>query len=58
MCHTLGGKFRPLQLAGTDAAAIDDMLGQLDMLNPEMPPFHGTVEDRKALATFLSGATN
>ncbi len=58
MCHTVGGKFRPLQLAGTDAGAIDDMIGQLDMLNPEMPPFHGTAEQRKALATFLSSATN
>lgn len=57
MCHTVGGKFRPLQLAGTGADTIGDMLTQLDMLNPEMPAFHGTEQQRKALAEFLqSGA--
>jgi mono/diheme cytochrome c family protein len=58
MCHTVGGKFRPLTLAGTDPSAIDDMIGQLDMLNPEMPHFVGSTEQRKALATYLSAATN
>ncbi len=59
MCHTVGGKFRPLSLAGTDADSIDGLLQQLDSLNPEMPHFQGTERDRKALAVFLqSGATN
>lgn len=57
MCHTVGGSFRPLSLAGTDADSIDGMLAQLDSLNPEMPTFHGTERERKALAVFLqSGA--
>ncbi len=59
MCHTVGGKFRPLSLAGTDADSIDGLLQQLDSLSPDMPPFHGTEAERKALAGFLqSGATN
>ncbi|HZD32201.1 MAG TPA: c-type cytochrome [Candidatus Angelobacter sp.] len=58
MCHTVGGKFRPLQMAGIDTDSIDGMLGQLDVLNPEMPAFHGTDAERKALAAFLqSGQT-
>jgi len=57
MCHTVQGKFQPLDLAGSDADSIDGMLQQLDSLNPEMPPFHGTERQRKALAMFLqSGA--
>ena len=57
MCHTVGGKFRPLDLAGTDADAIDGMIEDLHDLNPGMPPFHGTDSERKALAQFLqSGA--
>ncbi|HLI62141.1 MAG TPA: c-type cytochrome [Terriglobales bacterium] len=57
MCHTVAGKFRPLDLGGTDADAIDSMIQQLDLLNPGMPPFHGTDGERKALAQFLqSGA--
>jgi len=59
MCHTVKGKFRPLDLGGTDADSIDGMLQQLDSLNPDMPPFHGTEAERKALAVFLqSGAPN
>ena len=59
MCHTVGGKFRPLALSGTDADAIDGLLQQLDSLNSEMPAFHGSERERKALATFLqSGAAN
>ena len=57
MCHTVGGKFRPLSMAGMDTDSIDGMLTQLDSLNPEMPAFHGTEQERKALALFLqSGA--
>jgi mono/diheme cytochrome c family protein len=57
MCHTVGGKFRPLSMAGMDADSIDGLLTQLDSLNPEMPPFHGTERERKALGQFLqSGA--
>lgn len=59
MCHTVGGKFRPLDLAGTDADAIDGMIQELPDLNPGMPPFHGTDSERKALAQFLqSGAAD
>ena len=58
MCHTVGGKFRPLQLGGVDADSINGLLEQLDVLNPEMPPFLGSEAERKALAGFLqSGAT-
>lgn len=53
MCHTVGGQFRPLQLAGMDPESIDGLLGQLDVLNPDMPAFHGTDAERKALAVFL-----
>lgn len=57
MCHTVGGKFRPLSLAGMDVDSIDGLLTQLDSLNPEMPSFHGGERERKALAVFLqSGA--
>ena len=57
MCHTVGGTFRPLELTGMDADSIDGMLQQLDSLNSEMPTFHGTECERKALAMFLqSGA--
>ncbi len=59
MCHTVGGKFRPLTLSGTDADAIDGLLQQLDSLDSDMPAFHGSERERKALANFLqSGATN
>jgi len=57
ICHTVGGKFRPLSMAGMDAESIDGLLMQLDALNPGMPPFHGSESERKALALFLqSGA--
>jgi len=55
MCHTVGGKFRPLTLGGTDADSIDGLLQQLDSLNSDMPAFHGTEAERKALAAFLAG---
>ena len=57
MCHTVGGKFRPLSLAGMDADSIDGLLTQLDALNPGMPSFHGTEPERKALALFLQSGT-
>lgn len=58
MCHTVGGSFRPLSMAGMDSDSIDGLLTQLDSLNPEMPSFHGTEPERKALAQFLqSGAS-
>jgi mono/diheme cytochrome c family protein len=53
MCHTVGGQFRPLSLAGMDSDSIDGLLTQLGSLNPEMPGFHGTERERKALALFL-----
>ena len=59
MCHTVGGKFRPLTLAGTDADSLDGLLQQLDSLSSDMPAFHGSERERKALAAFLaSGAPN
>lgn len=58
MCHTIGGKFRSLQFGGMDADTIEGMLGQLDVLSPDMPHFYGTDAQRRALAAFLqSGAT-
>ena len=57
MCHTVGGKFRPLSLAGMDAESIDGLLTQLDSLNPDMPHFYGTERERKALASFLQSGT-
>ena len=57
MCHTIGGMFRPLEFGGMDVDAIDGMLQQLDVLSPDMPPFHGSDAERKALSVFLhSGA--
>ena len=44
-------------MAGMDTDSIDGLLTQLDSLNPEMPHFYGTEQERKALAVFLqSGA--
>lgn len=57
MCHTVGGKFRPLSLGGMDPDAIDGLLTQLDSLNPEMPGFRGTERERKALGVFLQSGT-
>ncbi len=57
MCHTVGGGFRPLQLAGMDTDSIEGFVGQLDALSPEMPAFHGTDGERKALIVFLQSGS-
>jgi cytochrome bd-type quinol oxidase subunit 1 len=54
MCHSVGGKFRPLAIAGADADAIEMMVKQLPDLDPHMPPFSGTDTERHALAIWLS----
>jgi hypothetical protein len=33
---------------------IVDMLGKLEQLNEDMPPFEGTDEEKKALADYLN----
>ena len=53
MCHTVGGKFRPLSMEGMDMDSIDGLLTQLDSLNPGMPHFYATEQERKALGVFL-----
>lgn len=54
LCHTIGGKVRPLGIAGSDAESIEMMVQQLDSISPEMPPFTGTELERRALAQWLS----
>ncbi|HWR14214.1 MAG TPA: c-type cytochrome [Terriglobales bacterium] len=53
-CHTIGGKMRPLAIAGSDVDSIDSILQQLDVMIPQMPPFTGTETERRALAQWLS----
>ncbi len=38
-----------------DQAAIYEVIGQLNSLNPDMPPFSGSDEERKALAKWIAG---
>jgi len=37
-----------------DEAALFEILGQLDSLNPDMPPFSGSKEERKVLAKWIA----
>ena len=53
LCHTLGGKRRPLDFAGMDTDAIADFTRNLSDLSPDMPPFSGTESERHALAVYL-----
>jgi mono/diheme cytochrome c family protein len=54
MCHSVGGRRRPLDLKGTDPEAIAGMLGTLSDINPDMPSFTGTDAEGHALAVYLS----
>jgi len=54
MCHSVGGRRRPLDLKGTDPAAIVGIIGTLGDINPDMPPFTGTDAEGHALAVYLS----
>lgn len=54
-CHTVGGYngLRPL-VGGWDQAFTAYQVQHLHRLKPYMPPFHGTDEERQALAGFLA----
>ncbi len=54
MCHSVGGRQRPLDLKGTDPEAVAGMLGTLGDINPDMPPFTGTDAEGRALAVYLN----
>ena len=54
MCHSVGGKFRPLGIAGGDADSIVTMVKMLPDIEPRMPPFTGTEAEGHALALWLS----
>jgi mono/diheme cytochrome c family protein len=54
-CHEIDGDnaIAPLMEEYADMEAMLKMLGQLDLLNEEMPPFEGTPEEKKVLAEYL-----
>ena len=54
LCHSVGGRRRPLDFKGTDPEGIVGMLGTLGDINPDMPPFTGTDAEGRALAVYLS----
>jgi mono/diheme cytochrome c family protein len=54
MCHSVGGRRRPLDFKGTDPDAIVSMVGSLHDMSPDMPSFSGTDAQRHALAVYLS----
>lgn len=54
MCHSVGGKRRPLDLKGTDPESIGGFLGNLSDISPDMPAFSGTNAEGHALAVYLS----
>lgn len=56
VCHR-EPKLRTLVRGWTEDRAFD-LLGRLPSLNPAMPPFDGTDEERRALAAYLSAAGN
>ena len=55
-CHSPDGDW-PIaaRLGGRDAAAWYDLLGRLDLVNANMPPFVGSEDERRALADYLAG---
>ena len=53
LCHTVGGKRRPLEFAGMEADAVQELIGGLSDISPNMPPFTGTDAERRALAVYL-----
>ena len=50
-CHA--AEEMPDKFAGMDRAEVVDLLGRLDEINDEMPPFSGTPEEKEALADYL-----
>lgn len=56
VCHR-EAKLRSLVLGWTEEKAFD-AIGRLPSLNPAMPDFEGTEEERRALAAYLSAAGN
>ncbi len=54
MCHSAGGTFRPLAIAGGEIDAIELMVQSLPDIAPQMPPFTGTDAERHALAVWLN----
>jgi mono/diheme cytochrome c family protein len=57
-CHGEGTDW-PMQglLRGRSADRLYDLIGRLPELSPDMPPFEGTDEERRALAEYLAGST-
>ncbi len=55
-CHTLGG-YNGLRepLAGLDEEFVFELIGRLDLLRGQMPPFPGTDLERRAVAKYLVG---
>jgi cytochrome bd-type quinol oxidase subunit 1/mono/diheme cytochrome c family protein len=56
ICHEPGGDW-PMEkmIKGRDADTLYRAIGRLPELNEDMPPFEGTVEERRALADYLAG---
>jgi mono/diheme cytochrome c family protein len=55
-CHAPDGDWPiTVRLGGRDAAAWYDLLGRLDLVNANMPPFLGSEDERRALADYLAG---
>lgn len=57
-CHTVAGRFRPLAAAleGQSPADMSDLIGNLDSMSNNMPPWTGNDIERQALAEYLSTA--
>lgn len=56
-CHTLGGGNNDLaaQTANMSYPALVSYLGKMHILRPFMPPFVGTADEARALASYLIG---
>ncbi len=56
-CHTLGGVNNDIikRTRGMDEATLAAYISQLHAIRPFMPPFMGSDEERRALATYLTG---
>ncbi|MEE9227235.1 MAG: cytochrome ubiquinol oxidase subunit I [Acidobacteriota bacterium] len=55
-CHAADSEWPIEELPGRrDSGEFYDLLGRLEEVNEEMPPFEGTEEERRALAEHLAG---
>ena len=56
LCHELDGEnaIRPKMVNYKGYDAVFGMLGRLDEINEDMPPFEGTEEEKQALAQYLA----